>query len=143
MQKWRYGLIGAVVAFIVASVSPGIAAAPDPGTSADPIVTKSYVDQAVSKATGATGQVFKVVELNAGQKITGYEGTEMVVRLKYTAEAYSPNSNGLSDLTNGLNVASGTMVGDNHLLLFPRSDGRGLKITGHTFVLVKGQYTLN
>ena len=67
----------------------------------------------------------------------------MVVRVQDSAQAYSPNTNGLSDLTSGLNLASGTKVAADNLILFPRSDGRALKITTHTYVMVKGKYTVN
>lgn len=138
MKNWGYVLAGAVAAFIITSVSPGIAAAPEPGSSADPVVTKSYVDQAMKNASVPNA----VLEVNAGDTLVGYQGTEMIVREgANTAVAYSPNSSGLSDLTGGADILSGQAIQPNHLILFPRSDGRAIKITGHTYVIIMGAYT--
>jgi len=125
-----------------------------PGSADDPVVTKSYVDAKVAAAgtgggtpTGSTAPVpgidtFKVVPLNPGQILTGGEGTEVIVRTGQTTAIASANG-GLSDLTGGADLAQGAAITNNHMLLIPRNDGRGLKVgSAVAYVLVRGTYTV-
>lgn len=126
-----------------------------PGTIEDPIVTKSYVDEQLGKLnsggqiggnTGETGASVKleVVEVPAGKTLMASAGAEVVVRVG-KAVAYSSDTNGISDLTGGVDIKSGKDVPTNHLIWFPR-EGRGIKShpdeTGILTVLVKGNYTI-
>lgn len=127
-----------------------------PGLADDPIVTKSYVDQKIADLTnggasgGGTGTdpaastKLEVVTVPNGAKLMVGAGGEVVVRTG-KAVAYSTDTNGLSDLTAGADIASGMAIATNHLILFPR-DGRGIEPdpmqkNGLT-VLVRGGYKL-
>ena len=136
-----------------------------PGTIEDPVVTKSYVDEQIAKLSGegitsggstggstggsesgGTGAVaeLEVVELPVGKTLMVSAGGEVVVRVG-KAVAYSSDTNGISDLTGGIDIKSGKDVPTNHLIWFPR-DGRGVK--GHPdetvplTLLVRGNYTI-
>lgn len=131
-----------------------------PGSADDPVVTKSYVDQKIAEALrnagagggstgGATGggssaaeSTLEVVTVPVGKTIYVKAGGELVVRTG-KAVAVSSDANGLSDMTDGLDIAPGKPVGNNHLILFPR-DGRGVKAEGNSkvdlIVLVRGGY---
>lgn len=137
-----------------------------PGTIEDPVVTKSYVDEQIAKlsggvtapggstggstegstGSGGTGEAaaLEVVELPVGKTLMVSAGGEAVVRVG-KAVAYSSDTNGISDLTGGVDIKSGKDVPTNHLIWFPR-DGRGIK--GHPdetvplTLLVKGNYTI-
>ncbi|MDQ6420914.1 hypothetical protein RB620_15915 [Paenibacillus sp. LHD-117] len=141
-----------------------------PGTIEDPIVTKSYVDEQIAKLlnggtgdngsggnNGGTGSEggqngsgsgsavkLEVVELPMGKTLMAKAGTEVVVRVGM-AIAYSSDTNGISDLTGGVDIKSGKDVPTNHLIWFPR-DGRGIK--GHPdeiiplTLIVKGPYVI-
>jgi hypothetical protein len=126
-----------------------------PGTVDDPIVTKSYVDKIVAKlvneevaklGTGSGGSSAKieVVTVPWGTKVIVADGGELIVR-SGKAVAYSTDKNGLSDMTDGLDIAPGKAVAANHLILFPRG-GRGVeadpKQTKGLIVLVRGAYVL-
>lgn len=106
------------------------AAGIQPGSNADPLVSKSYVDQYVQ---------FRVVNLTKGQMLVADGGTELVVRAGQAA-AVASLSGGVSDLTGGKDLKQDEPVSANHLLLIPRSDGRGLKATTDAIVLVRGTY---
>jgi hypothetical protein len=133
-----------------------------PGSTEDPIVTKSYVDQKIAellkqesggnvgnpesgdKSGNAGSNALEVVTVPFGKKIMVNAGGELVVRVG-KAVAYSPDPNGLSDLTAGTDIPTGKAVPTNHLILFPR-DGRGVEPdpnqkNGLT-VLVRGGYKL-
>lgn len=136
-----------------------------PGTIEDPVVTKSYVDEQIAKlknggtignsSSGSNGSgdngsnsgaavKLEVVELPMGKTLMAAAGTEVVVRVG-KAIAYSSDTNGISDLTGGMDIKSGKDVPTNHLIWFPR-DGRGIK--GHPdeivplTMIVKGPYTI-
>lgn len=130
--------------------------ATSPGNIDDPIVTKSYVDQSVAKlvkeelekigSVGGSGSAAKieVVTVPWGSKLIVEDGGELIVR-SGKAIAYSSDKNGLSDMTDGLDIAPGKPVAANHLILFPRG-GRGVeadpKQTKGLIVLVRGEYQI-
>lgn len=147
--------------------------APVPGSADDPVVTKSYVDQKIAALGGtapapttptptptpttpppSTGgsttpvlgiDTFKVVELDEGQVINGGEGTEFIVRAgSATAVIGASAKGGLTDITSGENLAHGDEAAQNHMILVPRNDGRGLQATsdGTTFIMVRGNYSI-
>lgn len=122
-----------------------------PGSTNDPIVTKSYVDQKLAEITGGTSaegsggsSKLEVVTVDPGKKIIVADGGELIVR-SGKAVAYSTDANGLSDMTDGLDIAPGKVVGNNHLILFPRG-GRGVQPDPNQknglIVLVRGNYTI-
>ena len=50
---------------------------------------------------------------------------------------------GLADITEGKDITNGENVLQNHLLIVPRDDGRGVKaVNSNVILLVKGGYTL-
>ncbi|WP_058300347.1 hypothetical protein [Gorillibacterium timonense] len=146
-KKWTYvaatALLGTAV-FIGSSLTSHTQAdsAVQPGSSDDPVVTKSYVDQAVKSAGGSGGGSVGVtnVSVSAGQVLIGNSGTEFIVRTG-TTKAYSKDGSGIPDLTDGKDLADGVSVPKNHLLLFPR-DGRGIASVTNSIVMVRGTYTI-
>lgn len=104
----------------------------EPGSENDPLVTKSYVDSAVS---------YTPVQLAAGQVLIGGEGTEIILR-SGIATAIDNGANGVSDITAGLDLMTGADVGLNHLLLVPRDDGRGITAVTEIWVMIRGEYTI-
>lgn len=137
-----------------------------PGTADDPVVTKSYVDQAIQQAIGGGGgsstpsppsapstggsgggsseEGIKIVEVKPGKILVAAAGAEFIVR-SGKAVIYSADSNGVADLTDGKDIANGGAVANNHLLSFPR-EGRGIQVQdGSTYnltVMVRGGYQI-
>lgn len=129
-----------------------------PGSTQDPVVTKSYVDEQIAAALGqgggttppptAPGTVspqVEVVTVKIGQTLIAEQGAQFVVRAGM-ALAYSQDVDGISDVTDGKDIKNGQAVPKNHLLLFPR-DGRGISPDptvnkNQLVVLVSGGYTL-
>ena len=140
-QKRMLFITAAVVIAIAAGAS--LAAGADsyePGSSEDPVVTKSYVDNKISELS-AGGAAFMPIELKEGQTIIGSEGTEVILR-SGEAAAIGNGENGVSDLTAGTDLTTGQAVAANHLLLIPRADGRGITATTDTWVMIRGGYTI-
>ncbi|SNX54517.1 hypothetical protein [Thermoanaerobacterium sp. RBIITD] len=150
-MKKVYALI---LTFVVILAALGIGYADsssDPGSQQDPLVSKSYVDNKYDEVksyvdskigSGAVGSSYDIVELKAGESITLYEGSEAIVRTNNSSVIVT-KTDGVSDLTGGKDLKNDTLIPANHLLLFPRSDGRGIKANNYTIIVVMGKYTKN
>ena len=169
VKNLAFCIVGCILSAILAisflnmtAVSVGA----QPGSTDDPLVTRSYVDNLFAQLTGggANNQavvsdvmaqieqlygdalrggaaVFRPVEALAGQRIIGHEGTELILR-SGTATAHAPGENGLSNLTQGADLMHGANITANHLLLIPRRDGRGVYVTQDAWFLIKGGYDI-
>ena len=74
--------------------------------------------------------------------LIGDAGSEIILR-SGSATAITSPSGGLSDVTAGTDITEGKPIPANHLLIIPRSDGRGIFVTKNsTFVMVRGGYTI-
>lgn len=159
----------------------------DPGTIADPLVTKSYVDEKLdalltkidqqgvpnsntnnqntntevdyaqiyadidkyieTKLTGTNlsdnaYSKFEVIGLEPGSKLICSESTEVILRAGSATVITNETGDGLADITIGIDLAMGVAVPKNHLLIVPRTDGRGLQIVTKAWIMVKGEYTI-
>lgn len=144
----------------------GAGVASQPGSTDDPVVTKSYVDQQIKQALGsgtggsgtgggaasgsagssadASASAIEVVTVKPGEKLIASAGAEFIVRVG-KAVVYSSDANGVADLTDGADIMNGQPVGNNHLLSFPR-DGRGIMVLdgnpNNLTVMVRGGYKI-
>jgi len=129
----RRSLLLVIVLAALLGVSALVYASGDaPGSSADPVVSKSYVDARTT---------FSPLELTEGQRLIGGEGTEIILR-SGEATAIDNGQNGVSNLTAGADLMTGNQVLPNHLLLVPRADGRGITAVTDIWVMVRGDYTI-
>ncbi|MBO4881143.1 MAG: hypothetical protein J5555_05615 [Firmicutes bacterium] len=142
-----------------------------PGTAADPVVSKSYMDAQIdilktqisslqeqidkleesggggtpstpdTPATPAEAPKFEVVKVEAGKSVIGSASTEIILR-SGKATAIAGKSGGVSDVTEGADLAQDADVTKNHLLIIPVDDGRGILCTSVCYVMIKGDYTL-
>lgn len=132
-----------------------------PGTTDDPVVTKSYVDQQIQKALGGGtptdpgtpstpsqpsqgADEVKVVSLKPGKILIADAGAEFVVR-SGNAVIYTEDANGVANLTEGKDLLNGQAAPKNHLLSFPR-EGRGITVKdgqkNGLVVMVRGGYQI-
>ncbi|MBQ8808344.1 MAG: hypothetical protein IJZ81_03460 [Clostridia bacterium] len=115
--------------FVVGSASA-------PGTTQDPLVTKSYIDSMVIPATK-----FQIVNVPAGKTVIGTAGTEMILRMG-ECSIVGTQKGGVSDVTMGYDLADGVIVQGNHLLIVPLDDGRGVKTSTDCILMIKGGYEI-
>ncbi|MEE0867379.1 MAG: hypothetical protein UIL37_03625 [Clostridia bacterium] len=136
MMKKRVSIIiaGVLLLFVAGSL------AAQPGTDGDPLVTKSYIDGVVYPYID-TASTFKLVTLKAGTSAVCDAGTELILRMG-SCSVVGTASGGLSDVTMGYDLPSGTEVQGNHLLVTPVGDGRGVKASSDCLILIKGYYTV-
>ncbi len=116
------------------------------GSETDPVVTKSYVDNAISKIQqgggGSSSSVkFEVIKVSKDNVITLEENALLIVRAGETS-AIASEQGGLSDLTTALDIKTGEQVELNHLILIPRTDGRGIKMKSDGYIMVSGGYSI-
>lgn len=134
-----------------------------PGSSYDPIVSKSYVDTEIGKilefvinqkeTTDVTineninnninsPSAYMPVQLFKGQLLLGGEGTEIILR-SGTATGYTEVLNGLTNITTAKEILNGDNIGKDNLLIVPRGDGRGIFTTSNeAWVLIKGYFNI-
>ncbi|HHU17507.1 MAG TPA: hypothetical protein GXZ70_04700 [Clostridiales bacterium] len=136
-------VITLVIVITILALTVVAAASETPGSKEDPVVTKSYVDNQIARLMGNGGstETYKAIMLTAGQKLIGHEGTEVILR-SGEATAIDNGVNGISDVTGAMDLMTGQKVAQNHLLLIPRSDGRGIQATTEIWVMVRGTYTI-
>ncbi|MBR4295912.1 MAG: hypothetical protein IKT56_03630 [Clostridia bacterium] len=164
-NKTKLTIIVAVALALVCSLSIFIAAATYDSTN-DPLISLSYltkyVDEALkpirdsiassngndnntSDSAPAVSNTFEAIFVEYGQQIQCTAATEIILR-SGSATVVSPFDNqGLSDLTDGVDLKAGVAVPKNHNLLIPRgNDGRGIVITSSdgAYVMVGGAYTI-
>lgn len=110
--------------------------AAQPGTEADPLITKSYIESVVYPATR-----FQIVNVPAGKSVICSAGTEMILRMG-SCSVIGTQKGGISDVTMGYDLADGIVVQGNHLLIAPLDDGRGVRTSTDCIFMIKGAYQI-
>ena len=134
----------------------------NPGSADDPLITlsyvndvllpqiKAYVDSTANTQTGITlpsdtvvekGDVYNVVNVSKGQILSGGKSCHMIIRAG-TATAIGGKGGGIADITDGIDLTTGTVVPLNLEIIIPVNDGRGLKMETDCIVMVKGTYSV-
>lgn len=83
---------------------------------------------------------FEVVSLKENNILICDAGTEIIIR-SGRCVAIASTSGGISDVTEGKDLSNDEEITNNHLLIIPRSDGRGIKCNIEGAVMIKGTYT--
>lgn len=166
MRKNRWLLRATVLLLVAVLANATVSAAAEAGSSGDPLVTLSYLNDTylatilakvdskiAARNTTLTAQLsgsgtssgstatFAVVTLTKGQTLTGGIGCEVMLRVG-TATCVASSAPGLVDETGGTTINGGTGLTKNHLYMMTIED-RGLKATADTVkVMVRGSYTV-
>lgn len=131
-MKRKFIVILAVICTLLVAASY----AAQPGSEGDPLITKSYIESVLYPE-----MKFKVVEVPAGKSVICSAGTEMILRMG-TCSIIGSQKGGVSDVTMGYDLADGTNVQGNHLLIVPLDDGRGVRTSTDCLIMIKGGYTI-
>lgn len=145
-----------LVIIIIVLLGSGAASANyNPGSSTDPLVTQSYVENRIAALnasiderlnnletqSGGDSVNFIVLEVKKGQIVHLEENSLFILRAG-EATGIAGQGGGLSDLTTGLDISTGQKIELNHLLLIPKSDGRGVKMDYDGWVMISGGYSI-
>jgi len=122
-----------------------------PGDSSDPVITLSYIEsvlmtnvkKVIDEQLAKTQETstFQVVTVAKGHTLLGEAGTELILRMG-KAKIVSTPKGGIANVTSGVDLANGTDVPPNSLLIVPLGDGRGMEILEDVIVMVKGNYSV-
>ncbi len=156
----RLKSVGVAILLTCIFVSLCIVVIAEPGTDSDPLISKSYIDEVLMPkiqqyvddkiaemgdnqggGTEAGALVFEVVEADAGDKIICSAGAELILRMG-KATIIATEKGGLADTTIGYDLADGTAMPANHMLIVPVADGRGIKADTDIIVMIKGEYII-
>lgn len=86
--------------------------------------------------------VFRSITMQAGQSIIFEAGAEFILRGGHATIIAPDPEIGIPDVTAGRDVTNGTRVSDHHLHVVPRTDGRGIRFHGRSWVMVRGGHTI-
>lgn len=89
------------------------------------------------------GDLYEVVELGLGDALYSASACDIILRAG-TATCIAPDpTQGISDLTDAVEIYNGMNLTKNHLCLIPRGDGRGvLAASDSVFLMIRGDYTI-
>ena len=141
-------MLTAIALLFLTVCLPGLAA--DPGSSDDPLVTLSYINDVLmpqvksyvdSKAAGSNDG-FEIVNLKGGQTVIAGASTEMILRMG-NAQIVATQKGGVADVTLGIDLQNGAVMPANHLLMVPLDDGRGAQMLSDGIILIKGSYKIS
>jgi len=151
---------------ILAAMTLGVLAASyDPGSENDPVVTLSYVEGRIAEIVSDFQQKldsinesgenasssseiqtlesgFEAIMIPAGKSVYFADNVQVILRSGAVTAIANSSGNGLADLTAGKDLKTGDSVQMNHLLLVPRNDGRGVSVKVDSWIMIKGDYTL-
>ena len=107
-----------------------------PGTSGDPLITKSYLEERLA-GVGEPVRGFKRVVLNKGDALYADRGSEIVI---YRGNAAVKGEGGLINLSKGVLFKEGDTAVKYNIFLAP-DDGCGIIASGKVIVFVSGSYS--
>lgn len=113
------------------------------GTDTDAIVNQVIEKINSGELSGGSVTVdgYVPVSVAVGQTIYGGEGTELILRAG-KGNITLAGVDGIADITTGGELTNGSKATKNHLMIVPRDDGRGIKVTEAAWFLVKGEYEI-
>lgn len=121
------------------------AATAEAGSSQDPLITKSYLDERLSalgdtsSSNSSSSTSFKKITLTKGSTMYADAGTEIVL---YTGNAKAVSSgDGIVNVTKGELTANGISLGKYCSYIIPVSQS-GINAVSECVVFVKGSYTI-
>lgn len=134
-NKKMYVILGAVIAALTVTAL---------ASGEDPVISLSYLNDIFMPKVESKikeNAVFTVVNVPKGSTFSAGEGCELILRGGEALVKASENG-GISDVTDGVDLAEATTVPANHHLIVPRNDGRGIVAKTDVILMVKGSYEL-
>lgn len=113
--------------------------------TSDPVVSLSYLQEIFMPAMKneiKEDTSFQVAVIPKGKTFQGDEGCEFIVRSGEAVSVIAENG-GLCDITAGRDIGANEEIVKNHMIIIPRSDGRGFVAKTDVIIMVKGSYGVN
>ncbi len=160
LYKYKQVVMGAVIGLAIgAALTIPFSEAEGAGTSSDPLVTVSYMQDQMAQmkadileqvgtakdseqTTSSQGtSLFEILNVEKDSKIYFGDSAEFILRVG-SATVLDPNTVGIPDLTDGDKVMASEAVPIDHHMLVPSNDGRGIVVTADSWIMIKGTYTV-
>jgi len=103
----------------------------------DALTRLNELDSRVKTVEGG----FQVISMKKGQVLELGGGSEVILR-SGAATAISGESGTLVDVSAGKDLNNGVAVPVQHLVIAPKGDGRGLRITADAWLILRGGYKI-
>ncbi len=84
---------------------------------------------------------FNIVKIPINEMIYLDDSAEVIIR-SGKAVVIGSKSGGLIDISAGSDLRDGMIVPNNHLILNPMNDGRGIAFVDESWVMIRGKYTI-
>ena len=127
-------------------------------TTDDPIISLSYlekvfmpqivqyIDQRFSafspnNNTSQTAESYQVLSVPQGKSVICDAGTELILRAG-NAQIIATIKGGIANVTNGTDLKNGASMPQNHHLIVPVDDGRGILAQSDCIIMIKGRYSI-
>ena len=128
-------IIGAMCIFRLGMVAG--AASSEPGSSGDPLITKSYLEARIKDVNQGSLGAYEKVTVNKGKTVTVSTGGELLL---YSGSGKVTGKSGLLNLSTGQIFKSGnTAVKYNPYLVVEKG---GMKALSSSVVYIKGAYSI-
>lgn len=143
----RFLAAGIILVFCFGMFYTGMLVGADtaqPGTSGDPLITKSYLEERLKKINntsddkGENKSFFKKLTVKKGKSLLGEAGTEIIL---YSGSGIIAGKNFLLNISNGEKFESGNTAVKYNIYLCPVS-GSGLETKAESVVFVRGEYKI-
>lgn len=141
-------LAGVEIGDVIVTVPPETTEAPVTTEPEPPVTTEPVPEIIYPAGTVHTGSQFAIVNLQAGETVfASLNACEVIVRSGQT-KVVSPftvkwEEQGVSDTTDGKELYNEATVPNNHTILIPRDDGRGIVAgEGGAWLMVRGDYRI-
>ncbi len=156
-----------IVVLVIALLSLFVSASGEYSSKDDPLVSLSYLEDIfgpdvmskiidkidgdyvkITDISSISGGEYTPVSMTKGNTFMASSACEVIVLSGSSVAVVTSHDNvtkgaGLSDLTAGTVITSGTVLPENHYIVIPKSDGRGFTVTSDTLtVLVRGEYNI-
>ncbi len=99
-----------------------------------------FLDTIIREMSDSYG--FQVLHLYKGDALYALGTSEIILRAGDAIVIGNEHKEGLSNITTGSNLKPDSALSKDHLVLIPRGDGRGIKVTSNEcYVMFRGPYS--
>lgn len=120
-----------------AGMAAGAASSARPGSSNDPLITLSYLEERLAEVTGGSA-AYNMVTISKGKTMTASFGTEFIL---YSGSATISGSKGIINLSSGQLFKNSNSI-TLYSLYFFQDTLTGIKASSECVVYIKGSYSI-
>lgn len=132
-KKWILGTGFAILLALAFQAGTAFGAGAEPGSSGDPLITRSYLEEELAdlKAGG-----FHKVKVPKGRTVKAASGTQIIL---YSGSATVSKAGALLNVTEGNLFSAGDTIAKYQSYLVPEN-GRGITCNKECILFIQGEY---